>query len=178
MNRCTFISLTAMKRIAASIIAGAALAVSLLTGDAGAQQKALKEQLIGTWTFVSSTGKATDGSPVWGANPKGILIFTDNGHYSTLIVRADVAKFAANSRLKGTPDENKAVVHGSVASFGTYTVNEANKSFTVRFVASSYPNNAGTEQTRPFTIAGDELKVINPASSIGGQTELLYKRAK
>jgi hypothetical protein len=31
---------------------------------------------------------------------------------------------------------------------------------------------------RSFTITGDELTVINPASSAGKQTELTYKRAK
>jgi hypothetical protein len=68
---------------------------------------------------------------------------------------------------------------GSVANFGTYTVDEAHKSFTVRYEGSSYPNNEGTEQTRPFTITGDELKVINPASTAtGSQSELTYKRAK
>jgi len=80
--------------------------------------------------------------------------------------------------LQGTPDENKAAVHGSIATFGTYTVDETSKSFTVRFEASTYPNNTGTEQTRPFAITGDELKITNPASSAGGQTELTYKRAK
>lgn len=170
-----------MNRLRTNIVAALAalyLVAFLLGGDAVAQQKTLKEQLVGTWTFVSSTGKLADGSPVWGSNPKGILIFTDNGHYSTQIVRADVPKFAAKNRLQGTPDENKAAVHGGIASFGTFTVNEANKSFTVRFEASTYPNNTGTEQTRPVTITGDELKVINPASSAGGQTELVYKRAK
>ena len=63
-----------------------------------------------------------------------------------------------------------AAVHGGIGTFGTYTEsNEANKTFTVRFEGSTYPNNTGTEQTRPFTITGDELKVINPASSAGGQ---------
>jgi hypothetical protein len=152
--------------------------LTLLPGQGAAQQKSLKEQLVGTWTFVSTTGKLADGSPTWGANPKGLLIFTDNGRYSSHIVRADVPKFAAKNRLQGTPDENKAAVHGGIGTFGTYTVNEANKSFTVRFEGSTYPNNTGTEQTRPFTITGDELKVINPASSAGGQTELTYKRAK
>jgi hypothetical protein len=154
------------------------LAAFLLCGDAAAQQKTLKEQLVGTWAFISSTGKNPDGSPVWGVNPKGLLIFTDNGRYSSHIVRADVPKFAAKNRLQGTPDENKAAVHGGIAQFGTYTVDEAKKTFTVRFEASTYPNNTGTEQTRPFTIVGDELKVINPASSIGQQTEVVYKRAK
>ncbi len=40
------------------------------------------------------------------------------------------------------------------------------------------PNNAGIEQTRPVAITGDELRIINPGSSTGGQSELLYKRAK
>jgi hypothetical protein len=170
-----------MKRSAAPtiiVLAVLSVAASLFAGTAAAQQKTLKEQLVGTWTFISSTGKLADGSPVWGSNPKGLLIFTDNGRYSSHIVRADVPKFAAKNRLQGTPDENKTAVHGSIASFGTYTVNEANKSFTVRFEASSYPNNTGAEQTRPFTIVGDELKVMNPASSAGGQSELVYKRAK
>jgi hypothetical protein len=34
-----------------------ALMVIHLTGDAIAQQKTLKEQLVGTWTFVSSPSK-------------------------------------------------------------------------------------------------------------------------
>ena len=162
----------------AKMLAALLLAVVLVAGNAAAQQKTLKEQLIGTWTFISSTSKAADGSPVWGGNPKGLLIFTESGRYSSHIVRSDVPKFAANNRLQGTPDENKAAVHGAIATFGTYTVDEAKKSFTVRFEASTYPNNSGTEQTRPFTISGDELKIINPASSAGGQSELMYKRAK
>ena len=162
-----------------TVVAVSALVLGTgLLADGAAQQKTLKDQLIGTWTFVGSTGKNPDGSPIWGANPKGLLIFTDNGRYSSHIVRSDVPKFAAKNRLQGTPDENKAAVHGSIGTFGTYTVDEASKSFTVRFEASSYPNNTGTEQTRPFTITGDDLKITNPASSAGGQTELIYKRAK
>jgi hypothetical protein len=154
------------------------IGVALYAGDVSAQQKTLKDQLVGNWTFVSSTGKTPDGSPTWGANPKGLLIFADNGAYSSIIVRADIPKFAANNRLQGTPEENKAAVHGAIGSFGKYTVDEANKSFTVRWEASTYPNNTGAEQPRPFVISGDDLKIINPASSAGGQTELLYKRAK
>ena len=160
------------------VVSALLLAPGVFAGAASAQQKTLKEQLVGTWTFVGSTGKNPDGSPIWGANPKGLLIFTENGRYSSHIVRADVPKFAAKNRLQGTPEENKAAVHGSIGTFGTYTVDEATKSFTVRFEASTYPNNTGTEQTRAFAITGDELKITNPASSAGGQTELTYKRAK
>ena len=160
------------------IALSAAALLTVLPCQGAAQQKTLKEQLVGTWTFISTTGKMPDGSPTWGSNPKGLLIFTDNGRYSSSIIRGDVPKFAAKNRLQGTPEENKAAVHGGIGTFGTYTVNEADKTFTVRFEGSTYPNNTGTEQTPPFTITGDELKISNPASSAGGQTELTYKRAK
>ena len=155
-----------------------ALTLMLLADGTGAQQKTLKDELVGTWQFASTTVKLADGSPVYGSNPKGLLIITENGFYSTHIMRADVPKFAGKNRLEGTPEENKAAVHGSIASWGRYTVNEANKTVTIRFEASTYPNNAGIEQTRPFTITGDDLKIINPGSSTGGQSELIYKRAK
>jgi hypothetical protein len=155
------------------------LGLALLPGTALGQQKTLKDQLVGNWTFISSTTKLPDGSPVWGSNPKGLVIFTENGRYSSHIVRSDRPKFASNSRAKGTPEENKAAVLGGIASFGSYTVDEAKKTFTVRFDGSSYPNLEGTTQTRPFTITGDELKVTNPSPSIGGQaSEITYRRAK
>ena len=159
---------------AASLLIGVALHVR----DVGAQQKTLKEQLLGAWTFVSSTGKIADGSPAWGANPTGLLIFADNGRYSSIIVRSDLPKFASKNRMQGTPDENKAAVHRSIGTFGTYTVDEAKKSFTVKFEGSTYANQTGTEQTRPVVINGDELKITNPSSTYGGETVLTYKRAK
>jgi hypothetical protein len=154
-------------------------ALAVLPGSAVAQQKTLKEQLIGTWTFISSTGKLPDGSPLWGANPKGLLIFTDNGRFSSHIVRSDRKKFASNNRLQGTADDNKATAQATISGFGTYTVNEANKTYTLRYEGSSYPNQEGTESTRPVALAGDELKVTNPSPTIGGPpTELLYRRTK
>jgi hypothetical protein len=122
MNRRTILGITAVT----------ALGLVALPVSAVAQQKSLKEQIVGTWLFVSGLDVHPDGRKVdrWGSNPKGLLIFTDNGRYSSHIVRADVPKFAAKNRLQGTPDENKAAVHGAIATFGKYTVDEAGKSFT------------------------------------------------
>ena len=155
-----------------------ALGVALLPSNVVGQQKSINEQLVGTWTFVSSTTKLPDGSPAWGTNPKGLLIFTENGYFSSQIVRSDLPKFATQNRAQGTPEENKAVVQGSSATFGTYTVDEAKKTYTLKFEGSSFPNRAETEQTRAFTIVADELKIANPSTSVGGSSELVYKRAK
>lgn len=144
-------------------------------GD-GAQHKS---PLVGTWSLVSSTSKDTDGNLRWGPKPKGIVIFADNGRYASVTMRSERPKFAANNPMKGTPDEYKAAVQGSVASYGTYTVDQAKKTYTLKIEGSTYPNLEGTESARPFKLSGDELRVTNPApSSGGGPSELVYKRLK
>jgi hypothetical protein len=45
-------------------------------------------------------------------------------------------KFASNNRATGTPEENKAVVQGLIAFFGTYSVNEADRTFTMHVEGS------------------------------------------
>jgi hypothetical protein len=167
------------RRFILSLWAITALGLALLPGSAVAQQKSLKNQLVGTWTIVSITTKLSDGSFAWGSKPKGLAIFTDNGRISQQIMRSDRPKFASNNREMGTPDENKALVLGTVSYFGTYSVNEANSTFTIKYEGSAYPNLEGTEQTRSFTTEGDQLTVTNPAPTVGGPpSRLVYKRAK
>ena len=169
MNRRSIFTLTAIT----------VLGLAFVPGTTVAQQKSLKDQLIGTWTIVSSSTKNADGSPLWGANPKGLIIFTDNGRFSSHTMRDSRPKFASNNRGQGTPDENKAVAIGTISSFGTYTVDEANKTYVLRYEGSSYPNIEGTSSTRPFTIVGEELRVTNPSPTVGGPpSQLVYRRAK
>src|ERR1700676_1616612 len=99
-----------------------ALSLSLLPGNAIAQQKTLKDQLVGMWTLVSETDITSDGkkSEGFGPNPLGAYIFDAGGHFAQMLMRADLPKF--DNRLQGTPDQNKAVAQGSVAYYGTYTV--------------------------------------------------------
>jgi len=151
----------------------------LIAGSSFAQQKSLKDQLVGAWTIVSASSKLPDGSPVWGTNPVGLIIFTSDGHYSTQLMRSDLPKYASNNRAKGTPEEYKAIAMGSIANFGTYSVDEANKTFTISYDGSTFPNRKGTKETRPLVIEGDQLRITNPAPSTGGESsQLIYRRAK
>jgi Lipocalin-like domain len=155
------------------------LGVGLLAGSAGAQQKTLKEQLIGTWTFVGAV-EEKDGKRVEQVGvSKGILMFDGNGRYSLMIMRSDLPRFAANSRDQGTAEENKVVMQGLVAHFGTYSVNEADKTLTVRIEVSAFPNLNGAEQKRVIaSLTADELKYTNPATQRGTTAEVVWKRAK
>jgi hypothetical protein len=168
-----------MRRYLLGLCTITALVCTSVNTDSIAQEKSLREQLVGTWMLMLTSTKLPDGSPAWGSNPIGLLIFTNNGIYSSQLMRSDRPKFASNSRVQGTPEENKAAVHGSIASFGTYTVDEANKTFTVRFLGNTFPNREGTEETWPVVINGDELRITHPSTSVGGPpSHLIYQRVK
>ena len=154
------------------------LGVALPSGGAFAQST-LQDQIVGTWTYVSVDLVRTDGvrEPLFGPNPQGQAIFDSNGRYILMTARAGQAKFASTNRMEGTPEENKAVVQGSIAHFGRYTVDEANKTITFHIQTSTFPNWNGTEQKRPFTVMGEELTWRTPAST-GGTAEVVLKRAK
>jgi hypothetical protein len=170
MNRRSIFSLTAIT----------ALGLSLLPGVAFSQQKSLKEQLVGTWTLVSADSIEPNGTKmplVRGADVKGLQIFTDSGKVSFQVIGGH-SKIASNDRLKMTPDEMKATAESVLSYFGTYTVNEAEKSYTIQIETSSFPNQTANPAKRMVAITGDEMKVTNPGRLAGGQTVIVWKRAK
>jgi hypothetical protein len=152
------------------------LGVVLAAGEVCAQTT---KDLAGTWTLVSNVneqgGNKTD---TFGPNPKGILTVDANGRYVLAIVRAGLPKVASNNRTTATPEENKAIVGGSITHFGTLSVNAADKTITFKIETSTFPNWDGIEQKRPFTITGDELQYTVPAQSGGGTGTVVWKRAK
>lgn len=94
-------------------------------------------------------------------------------------MKASLPKFAANSRVKGTAEENQAVVQGSVALFGSYAADSEKKdALKWRVEGSTFPNWDGEEQKRLITVTGDEMTVITPAAAVGGTNYAVYKRAK
>jgi Lipocalin-like domain len=157
--------------------------LAMLPGGASAQQKSIKDQLVGTWTLLLADNIKDDGThvPGYGPNPDGSLILTADGHYSLQIIRYGRPAFASKDRMAGTADENKAAVQGMISHFGTYTVDEAGKSLTFRIEASSFPNWGGTVQKRPITAVTDGVLTWNtPAPSAAGyvRSEVAWKKAK
>ena len=94
-----------------------------------------------------------------------------------VLTRPDLPKIASKDRLKGTPEEYQAVVQGSLAHFGTYSVNEAEGTYTLHVESSTYPNYNGTDQIRIVTsLSRDEMKVTNPSPTTPTKSYVVYKR--
>jgi lipocalin-like protein len=164
-----------------SVSAVTALGLALLPSSAVGQQKSLKDQLVGTWTLVSWEQTNPDGSKLqrFGANPKGINVFDANGRLFVMYARPDLPKIASNNPSTPTLEEARAIVGGAISYFGTYTVNEADKSVAFRLEASSFPNLALTDQKRTIvSITAEELKYGNPVPLTGGQINYVFRRAE
>jgi hypothetical protein len=147
--------------------------------SAGAVFAQTAKDLVGTWTLVSNvTEQGGNKTDTYGPHPKGILTVDANGRYVLAIVRAGLPKVASNNRTTATPEENKAIVQGSLTHFGTLSVNAADKTMTFKIETATFPNFDGTEQKRPFTVTGDELTFTVAAASGGGTVTAVWKRAK
>jgi hypothetical protein len=174
----------AARSFGARNLGAAALAIALGSGVAAAQPaKTLRERLIGTWTFVIAEITAADGKKTlpFGDKPKGMLIFTADGHFSQVHVAGDLPKIASNNRLAGTAEDNKAIVQGSLALFGTYEVDEDKGTLTFKIEGSTFPNLAGVAQTRTIDALSEaEFRNTNPAASrdVPAIAANLYRRTK
>jgi Lipocalin-like domain len=104
------------------------------------QAKTAKERLVGAWTLVSLTaGEEADQTFPYGAHPKGSMMVDANGRFMITVVRSDLPKFASNNRMTATPDEATAVVQGSIAYYGSYSIDEATRVITVNVEGSTFP---------------------------------------
>jgi hypothetical protein len=189
MYRSRFPSMLATLALALLLPHGSVVAQEQQQPKAQPQQqqppKSSKDMLAGTWTLLLSDNEAADGTQAgaFGPNPYGQAIFTPDGHFSVQIIRSNIAKFAANDRLKGTPDEYKAVVQGMLSYFGTYTIDDASKTLNLRVEASSYPNWDGTRQQRKITALTDDTVTWTnsvPSSAVSGavRVDLAWRKMK
>lgn len=152
-----------------------ATALSLAAPAANADT--LKAKVVGSWSAVSQyVDQNGNRLEPFGPDPKGMVIYDATGHFMLVLQRSTLPKFQSNNRLAGTPDENKAIVQGSIAYFGTYVIDEAHQAIKLHFEGSTYPNWDGDNQTRLIEVSGDELKMISPVSAVGGGTVHLVLR--
>ena len=146
----------------------------------GAVAQSASGRLVGAWTLVSAESVRDDGGriAVFGPNPKGTMIFSSDGHFALVQMRAELPKFVSNGRDRGTPEENKAVVEGSIAYFGTYSFNEADKLLALQLDGSTFANLLGmTEQKRIISVLTEsELKFTNPRTPSGTTLEVVWRR--
>jgi hypothetical protein len=165
----------------ASLSTFLALALAL-PGRALGQQKSLKEKLVGTWLQVSIDVVSADGTrrPLYGENPKGIVIYTSDGYFVLMQARIDLPKLASGRPATATFEEAKAVVAGSIAYFGRYSLDETSNVLSVDIQASTFANLVGdpTEKRTIMSLTERELKFTRLGVLPDTRLEVVFERAQ
>jgi hypothetical protein len=156
------------------VISTAIVALTLLPSSVLAQEKTLKQQVQGAWNLVSCDAKQP-----FCVNPTGSLSLNGNGRY-TLVIAAKNRPTPALS-VPGTHGENvapedfKAMARGVVANFGTWSVNEADKTLSTHSEEGLFPRPAGGGTGTKSTIVSvtaDEMRTTGPLGNA------VYRRFK
>ena len=146
------------------VISTAIVALTLLPSSVLAQEKTLKQQIQGPWSLASCNN--TDAKGVKAAycanNPRGILILAGNGNY-------------ASTTIAGGRKDTDAP--GVAANFGTWSVNEADKTLTRHFVGALNPANEGTDLKVNISLNGEEMRVTG-VNLQGDHLDSTYRRFK
>ena len=152
----------------------------LMSQTVMSQQKSLKEQLVGTWIYVSSTAKRDDGSNVPRPSLQGAVTYTADGRFHFIATRSDAPKYASGDLTRPSADEAMAIASSAIAYTGTYTVDEGTKTIHVNIETSTFPNLVGAPNQRRIvtSITADEMKFTNPRTLAGLTLEIVWKRAK
>ncbi|CDZ67296.1 lipocalin-like domain-containing protein [Neorhizobium galegae] len=157
------------------------LALAISISSSAFAQTAAENQVVGTWRMISATidpgGKNV---PAYGENPDGLLVFTPDMHFVEVLTDADIPRFASNARGEGTDDENRMAMSGSIAFFGTYTVDEKGE-FSGNIVqGATFPNWIGSVRTRDdltLVVTGDRM-TENFRRPEGTEIRIEFQRVK
>ncbi len=142
---CPFMVIAAM---AFSIFAHAQSAKKI-SGSGGA-----KEKLIGAWHLVHIDAPGPDGKSMRTSQPKGMLMYTGDGHMSVQLMYPESANTLSN----------EYVLNGYEASFGSYEVDEIAHSVT-HHVQGSVTRDllVGKDLPRKFEFTADGHLIIRSA---------------
>jgi hypothetical protein len=158
----------------------AVCSLTLAAQSAKSQQKALSDQIVGTWVYVSSTAKRDDGTLEQRPPLQGAVTYTADGHFHFISTVANAPKYASGVRERPTPEEAMATASTALAYMGTYTVDEGTKTIHANVAVSTFPNFVGAPNQRRIvtSITDDEMRFTNPRTFAGLTLEILWKRAK
>jgi hypothetical protein len=169
-----------MRSISSGVFAATLFTITALQAGSSAQAASVKDQLVGTWIYVSSTATRDDGTNIPRPQLRGVVTYTADGRFHFITTRVDLPKYASKVTTKPSPDEAMAVASGSIAYTGTYTVDEATKTIHANVETSTFPNLVGAPNQRRVvtSITADEMKFTNPRTPSGVTLEFVWKRAK
>ena len=97
------------RRCALGLCAIALVTIPAFPNSSVAQGKSLRDQLVGTWIYVSSTAKRDNGSAVQRPSLKGAATYTADGRFQLIATRTDAPKYTSGDPARPSSDEAMAI---------------------------------------------------------------------
>jgi len=124
----------------------------------------MTNQVAGVWRLRSAERTAHGNTSDWfGAHPDGLLIFTDDLHFTEAVTRTDLPPVISGDRLSATSQENRALAQGTLGCYGTYTTGEDGSLASQHVLGSTLPdwNNTvrGADDVH-VTVSGGRLSQV------------------
>lgn len=121
-----------------------------------------RDRFVGTWRLVSVEQRTPAGevSNPMGPHPTGLIMYDSTGHMAVQIMREGRAQYAA---AEPSPEEAKAALTSYTAYFGTFSVNEADRTVTHHRDGNLNPG-AARDATRSFEFSSDRL-ILTPVET-------------
>jgi len=123
-----------------------------------------KDEFIGTWLLVHSQVLNESGN--WEVQESsvgmiGSISYSANGYMSFQSSRRDRSEIPDGS-IDDMPVEGlRALLSSYSAYYGTYEIDEENRTVTHNIIASSFPSGAGTSTVRTYSFSGSQLTLHN-----------------
>ncbi len=132
----------------------------------------MTDGLIGAWTLNSFQVRHSNGnvSYPFGEDAIGSLMYDPSGRFSGLAFRRGRTKFAVDDTSKGTDPEIREAFSGSVAYYGSFSIDGPAGKVTHHVDGSVFPNWEGGDQVRFFSLKDGVLRIETPPTLWGGDT--------
>jgi hypothetical protein len=106
------------------------------------------------------------------------MFSTQTVAFFIMVASADTSQIASNDPRVTNSEESSALIVESIAYYGTYIVNEAERFIVLHLEASTFPNQIGTDQKRTVTsLTANELRYNATAALLGTQVHQVWMRA-
>lgn len=158
-----------------------AAAATLLLAAATSNAEQIPNKVAGTWNLIAATVE-NDGvtSYPYGPEPRGRLVFTPDLYFVEFLHDPRIPRFQSNQRGSGSDAENRAMMAGSLALYGRYTVDEQGNFSGNTVEGSSFPNWTGdVRTTRELRMEVQGERMIESFQRPGGaKVRLVFERAR
>lgn len=127
-----------------------------------ARRSAQANPFVGSWKLTGIERRNPDGSlipgvnPVGGVNPTGMVMYDASGHMSLQIMPSGRPQ-TLNTLQPLTPEQSQSALFGFVSYYGTYTIDEPNKTLNLHFDGAVNPSMVGTDGTRLYEFNGNQM---------------------